>query len=278
MSVINKIVLSVSLACSAMAYSSLALAVPTAPAAPARPVTSAKPALPVSTAKPTAKPVAAAQPVVRVLIKAAREARIASQMNGRITELPLKMGQSFRRGDLLVGFDCVHQQAQLASTEAALVKADKLLASKRSLAAMKAVSEMDVQLAEADLAQVRAQLDQAKASVRDCRVVAPYDGSVVRVAANHAEFVGPGSALIEIVERGTLHVEALVQSTWLTWLKPGQRFTIAIDELGNEVVAEVTAIGARVDPVSQTIAITGKIIKSAPGLRAGMSGNARFAR
>jgi hypothetical protein len=37
-------------------------------------------------------------------------------------------------------------------------------------------------------------------------------------------------------------------------------------------------LGARVDPVSQTIAITGKIIKSFTGLRAGMSGNARFAR
>jgi multidrug resistance efflux pump len=68
------------------------------------------------------------------------------------------MGQSFRRGDVLVGFDCVHQQAQLASSEAAQVKAEKLLSSKRSLAAMKAVSEMDVQLAEADLAQAKAQL------------------------------------------------------------------------------------------------------------------------
>ena len=240
---------------------SIALAAPV-PAAPVRANT---------TPTPAAKPAPAPQPAVRVLIKAPREARIASQMSGRITDLPLKMGQSFRRGDLLVGFDCVHQQAQLASSEASRMKADKMLSSKRSLAEMKAVSEMDVQLAEADLAQ-------AKASVRDCRIVAPYDGNVVRVAANHAEFVGPGSPLIEIVERGTLHVEALVQSTWLTWMKPGQRFTITIDELGRDVVAEVMAIGARVDPVSQTIAITGKIITSAPGLRAGMSGNARFAR
>ena len=250
---------------------SIVLAAPV-PATPAR--ATKAPAAPVLAAKPAPAP----QPAVRVLIKAPREARIASQMSGRITDLPLKMGQSFRRGDLLVGFDCVHQQAQLASSEASRMKADKMLSSKRSLAEMKAVSEMDVQLAEADLAQARAQLDQAKASVRDCRIVAPYDGSVVRVAANHSEFVGPGSPLIEIVERGTLHVEALVQSTWLTWMKPGQRFTITIDELGRDVVAEVMAIGARVDPVSQTIAITGKIITSAPGLRAGMSGNARFAR
>lgn len=245
--------------------------------APARNAVPAKTA-PVPTASTAPQAMPPSQPAVRVLIKAAREARIASQMSGRITELPLKMGQSFRRGDLLVGFDCVHQQAQLASADAALVKADKMLASKRSLAAMKAVSDMDVQLAEADLAQARAQIDQARASVRDCRIVAPYDGSVVRVAANHAEFVGPGTPLIEIVERGTLTVEALVQSTWLTWLKPGQRFSITVDELASEVVAEVTSIGARVDPVSQTIAINGKIVKSVPGLRAGMSGNARFSR
>lgn len=241
------------------------------------------PAVPVKSASPPVRTIAApvvkqAQPVVRVLIKAAREARIASQMSGRITELPLKMGQSFRRGDLLVGFDCAHQQAEQAAADAAFSKADKTLVSKKSLAAMKAVSEMDVQLAEADLAMSRAQIDRARASVRDCRIVAPYDGSVVRVAANHAEFVGPGSPLIEIVERGTLHVEALVQSTWLTWLKPGQRFTITVDELGRDVVAEVTAIGVRVDPVSQTIALTGKIIQNTPGLRAGMSGNAKFAR
>lgn len=221
---------------------------------------------------------ASAQPAVRVLIKAAREARIASQMSGRITSLPVKMGQSFRQGDVLVGFDCAHQQADLAASQASLLKADKTLMSKKSLAAMKAVSDMDVQLADADLSLARAQVDRAQASVRDCRIVAPYNGGVVRVVANHAEFVGPGTPLIEIVEQGNLHVESLVQSTWLTWLKTGQRFTIKVDELGREVTAEVTAIGARVDPVSQTIAITGRIIQNAPGLRAGMSGNARFSR
>lgn len=266
---------------SAAACLLLAISSGVAPVAVAAPVNT--PAVPSRPAPPVVKPAATpavkqTQAAVRVLIKAAREARIASQMSGRITELPLKMGQSFRRGDLLVGFDCAHQQAEKAAADAAFSKADKTLISKRSLAAMKAVSEMDVQLAEADLALSRAQIDRAKASVRDCRIVAPYDGSVVRVAANHAEFVGPGSPLIEIVERGTLHVEALVQSTWLTWLKPGQRFTIAVDELGSDVVAEVTAIGVRVDPVSQTIAITGKIIQNTPGLRAGMSGNAKFAR
>lgn len=220
---------------------------------------------------------AKSEPKVRVLLKASREARISSQINGRIVSLPMQMGQSFRRGDLLVGFDCTHQEADKAAADAQLNKMNKTLVTKKGLAAMSALPEVEVDLAAADVAQAKAQLDRAKASVADCRILAPYNGSVVRVVANHAESVSPGSPLIEIVESGNLHLEALVASSWLTWLKPGQKFTIKVDELGGkEVEAVVSAIGARVDPVSQSIPVSARITQMIPGLRAGMSGNAYF--
>jgi RND family efflux transporter MFP subunit len=199
-------------------------------------------------------------------------------MSGRISSLPLKLGQGFQKGDLLVGFECDHQEAEQASADAQLLKAEKTLESKVGLAAMKAVSDLDVQLAQADVAQAKAQRERARASVRDCRILAPYNGSVVRVLANQWESVPAGSPLLEIIERGNLHVEALVQSSWLTWLKPGSRFKVTVDELGSEVTAEVTGIGARVDPVSQTVAVSARILGNLPGLRAGMSGNASFTR
>lgn len=255
-------------------------AAPAQPAAPARPAAASAvtPAAGTAATVPAAAAAAPAVPVVRVLIKAGREARIASQMNGRIAALPLRMGQSFSKGDLLVGFECDHQAAEQGAAEAQLNKAQKTLESRAQLAALKAVSDLDVQLAEADVAQARAQLDRARASVRDCRILAPYHGSVVRVMANQWENVGPGAPLLEIVERGNLFVEALVQSSWLTWIRPGTRLTITVDELGRDVTAEVTAIGARVDPVSQTIPVTARITGNVPNLRAGMSGNARFVR
>lgn len=237
--------------------------------------------------RPAVKPVAVTtraasanqETPVRVLLKASREARISSQMNGRITSLPLRMGQSFRKGELLVGFDCTHQEADKAAADAQLNKMNKTLATKKGLAAMSAIPEVEAELAAADVAQAKAQLDRAKASVADCRIVAPYNGSVVRVVANPAESVGPGSPLIEIIESGNLHLEALVASSWLTWLKPGQKFTIKVDELGGkEVEASVSAIGARVDPVSQSVPISARITQMVPGLRAGMSGNAYFKR
>lgn len=237
-----------------------------------------KPAPQAAVAPVSVKPaVAPTQPQMRVLLKAAREARISSPMSGRIISIPFKMGQSFRRGDVLIAFDCVHQEAELASATALLEKMEKNLATKKNLSALSAVPAVEVELAAADVAQARAQVSRAKASVADCRVLAPYHGNVVKVVANHAESVGPGSPLIEIVEAGNLHVEALAPSSWLTWLATGKKFTIHVDEIGREVEAVVSAVGARVDPVSQTIPISGRIVKEVPGLRAGMSGNARFA-
>lgn len=251
-------------------------AAPTNPAPKPAVVKSAavKPAPAVATAKPAPQ-----DAPVRVLLKASREARITSQINGRITSLPLRMGQSFRKGELLVGFDCSHQEADKAAADAQLNKMNKTWETKKGLAAMSAIPQVEADLAATDVAQAKAQLDRAKASVADCRITAPYNGSVVRVVANHAESVAPGSPLIEIVESGNLHLEALIASSWLTWLKTGQKFSIKVDELGGkEVEAVVSAIGARVDPVSQSIPISARITHMVPGLRAGMSGNAYFQR
>jgi RND family efflux transporter MFP subunit len=246
----------------------LLLAAAAAVAAPAAPQTAPGAAAPVKQAAPASE--------VRVLIKAAREARIASGMSGRVASLPVKMGANFSKGDLLVGFECDHQQAQLAAAEANRTKMQKNLDSRRALLVHQAVSDLDVQLSEADLATATAQVDGARASVRDCRVLAPYNGSMVRVMVNQWETVPAGTPLVEIVERGQLVVEAHVQSRWLTWLRKGQRFEIQVDELGVPVPAEVTGIGARVDPVSQTVGISARILDVPAGLRPGMSGNARF--
>lgn len=252
----------------------LLLAVVSAVAAPAAPQTASAAAAPAKQAAPVKQTATASE--VRVLIKASREARIASGMSGRVAALPIRMGANFSRGDLLVAFECDHQQAQLAAAEANRTKMQKNLDSRRALLVHQAVSDLDVQLAEADLATATAQMDGARANVRDCRVLAPYNGSMVRVMVNQWETVPAGTPLVEIVERGQLVVEAHVQSRWLTWLRKGQRFEILVDELGVPVPAEVTGIGARVDPVSQTVGISARILEVPAGLRPGMSGNALF--
>ena len=94
--------------------------------------------------------------------------------------------------------------------------------------------------------------------------------------ANRYEYVTPGQPLLQVIDDLNLHLQLLVSSRWLKWLKEGALFQVRIDETGKGYRAVVTTIGARVDPVSQTMEIRGTIEGNHPELLAGMSGTARF--
>lgn len=213
---------------------------------------------------------------VRVLLSPPRGARISSQMRGRVEEIPVDLGDSFSEGDLLVRFACDHHMADLSSSRARLEKARKTLAAQEELQHLDAVGSLDVEQARVDVKVARAEVEKSEAKVSDCRILAPYEGRVVRVNANEYEIVDPGVDLLQIVESGRLKLEALIPSSWLVWLKEGDTFKVIVDELELAVDARVTALGSRVDPVSQTIAIQAEIHDDPPGLLPGMSGDARF--
>ena len=109
---------------------------------------------------------------------------------------------------------------------------------------------------------------------------APFDGKVVEQRIREHESVPAGTALLEVLSDRDLRVELIVPSSWLVWLKPSQRFDLRIDETGELLDGEVALIGARVDPVSQSLKVTGKLLGdkqgNTPNLVAGMSGTARF--
>ena len=68
----------------------------------------------------------------------------------------------------------------------------------------------------------------------------------------------------------------MLPAAWLVWLKPGQVFTLDVDETSHSHSGSVTRLGAQIDPVSQTIAVYGTLIAPDLALVPGMSGTARF--
>ena len=82
----------------------------------------------------------------------------------------------------------------------------------------------------------------------------------------------PGQGLLDILDDSSLELEFLVPSHWLRWLKAGQPLKVTIDETRKTYPARFTRIGARVDPVSQSVKVAATIDGSPQELVAGMSG------
>lgn len=217
---------------------------------------------------------------VRALIEAHQHALLSSEIAGRISRITVEPGQSFKAGQTLISFDCSLYQAALDSAKANLRAADVTVRQNKQLEQLKSIGAYDLEMAEVKAEAARAELRRAEVEVRRCDIKAPFDGRAVEKRIREHESVGLGVPLLEILSDKDLRVELIVPSAWLVWLKPGQRFDLRIDETGETLPGDVTLVGARVDPISQSVKVTGRLLPAkerAHDLVAGMSGTARFA-
>lgn len=222
-------------------------------------------------------PAAGSEPVmVRGLLKPLHEATLSAEILAKIVAIPFSEGKRFKKGDVLVKFDCARYQAELAATQAELSARKKTSDNNAELATYNAAATLDVDVSAAQTEKASAQVQVAKAMLSGCTITAPWSGRVVETISHAHETVPPGKELLRILDDSTLEIDVLVPSKWLSWLKTGTKFSFKVDETGKDYPAKVTELGAQVDPVSQTIRIRAGLDKQDANLLAGMSGSAHF--
>ncbi|HEX8957445.1 MAG TPA: efflux RND transporter periplasmic adaptor subunit [Burkholderiaceae bacterium] len=248
----------------------------------------AQPATAAASAAPAAaKPVAPAQPAgalgdgkdgnIRVQFVPYSQTILSSELSAKIAAMPLREGDTFHAGQTLISFDCSLFRAQLNKAEASAEAARQTLKTNQRLAQLNSIGALDVDLAAAKVKETEAEAAAMRATVGKCAIAAPFTGRVAKLDAQAYEFVAPGKPIMEILDTRHLELQMIVPSKWLAWLKVGSHFTVKVDELGREFPAHVVRLGARIDPVSQSISLAGEADGNHPELLPGMSGAASFA-
>ncbi|MEI7608286.1 MAG: efflux RND transporter periplasmic adaptor subunit [Rhodospirillaceae bacterium] len=212
----------------------------------------------------------------RAVVQPHQQAMLSSEIAGRIDKLPLREGERFRKGDTLVEFDCRGYQAVQAAAKAALDHAQAKLNAEAVMAAHHSSGALEVAMARTDADKARADHRSASLAVEHCIIAAPFDGRVVERKAHAYETVAQHTPLLGILDDTSPEVALVVPATWLVWLKPGQTFTLEVDETQHSHPGKITRLGAQIDPVSQTITVFGETDDRERTFISGMSGNAHF--
>ena len=219
----------------------------------------------------------AGQDSVRVLLSPKRFTTLAAEIGARIEQLPVSEASAFAAGDLLVSFDCSSQSAQLARARATLEAARKTLVANERMLQLNAIGQLELDVTRTETDKAAAETTLYESVVAKCRITAPFSGRIVEQKVREQQYVQPGQAMLEILDDSVLELEFIVPSRWLAWLRTGHGFKVRIDETGRNYPARVLRIGAKVDPVSQSIKIVGTVDGKFAELLAGMSGRASFA-
>ncbi len=210
--------------------------------------------------------------LLRAQIKARESTQISSEMDGRIIQLKVRDGERFSAGQLLVGFHCSLEEAQLTKAKATLEKKRKTHEVNQKLEKLNSISTLQLAVSKTEEDEAKADVRVAEAMLGRCTIKAPFSGKVVEVTARAYQSVREGDPLLEIVNEKDLEVEFIAPSRSLPQLKPGKTFKVTLDETTKTYKASIIRLGGRVDPVSQTIKVYGRITDSSAELLPGMSG------
>ena len=212
----------------------------------------------------------------RALVVASQEAILSSELAARIENIAVKEMQRFKKGDLLIQFDCSLYEAQKAVVSANANSALIKLKSDEQMLQMRSIGKYELELSISEYEKAKSELRIAELNVDRCQIKAPFDGAVEEVVVNTFETIQPQVELMKIIQTDILELEMVVSSEWISWLKIGHPIKVYIDEIQKEFNATISGIGANVDAVSQTIQLKGTITDTSPALLPGMSGRVVF--
>lgn len=213
---------------------------------------------------------------IRILLSPQLETVLVSQMMGHVDELNASLGAEVKKGQTLIAFNCSEANARMRIAQAERESANQNMSVKNNLRRLDAAGEYEVAIARAELRRADASVELHRAQMAHCKVLAPFDGRVVKVHVKPYQGVNSGEGLLELVSSGPLKIRLNVPSTLLRDMQLGTPFSVGVNETGRTYTATITAINGRIDAVSHSVEMEGRLDETAAELLPGMSGVAVF--
>ncbi|WP_218932654.1 efflux RND transporter periplasmic adaptor subunit [Roseimaritima multifibrata] len=216
---------------------------------------------------------------------AVRRATVATEIAGKVIELPVDEGSHVVAGEtLLARMDDTWLKLEEAKINALITEKEATLAFEKTdlvrfedLFKRNALSASEVEQKrslfaelEASLANLKVALNEATTRNERLDIFAPFDGSVVAKNAEIGEYLPVGSPVVEIVSSGRIDARIMVPEASLPLIAVGDTLDMVIDSLGLELQGTVFSINAQGSVGSRTFPVRIELEDQKGKLRPGM--------
>lgn len=195
------------------------------------------------------------------------DARLSAEINARVLEIPVRVGDRVAAGDLLVRLDCrdyasrvAAQQATQRALSSRLRLARTQLKRGRNLKEHSNISNEEVDARETEVLALEAELAaqkeaeaQARLNIERCGIKAPFAAVVSGRLASVGALAAPGTPLVQLVQMDDAEVSARVRP--LEAEAGAQAQSVHFSYLGRRYPLRVLRALPVVDPRTRTIEV-----------------------
>lgn len=188
-------------------------------------------------------------------IGALNQIDLMPEVNGKVTAIYFKEGESVSKGSLLVKLNDADLQAQLLKNKTQLKLAEQKLERLKKLLEIKGVSQEDFDAQDNEVNSLKADNAFLSAQIAKTSIVAPFSGVIGLKNISEGSFVSSNTAIVSLVQTQPLYVEFSLPEKYSSLLKIGLPVSFLGDGLmsGKMHEAVVYAIEPRVDEITKTI-------------------------
>jgi RND family efflux transporter MFP subunit len=226
-------------------------------------------------------------------IEQAETVNLITQLTAQVLEVPVKIGDLIKKGDLLVRWDDRLIKATVDANRQ-YVEADKIkirdetrqverysTLQTQNMGTAVELEKYEMALADAkiDLAKSTISLTQAEIDLEHVKQMSPIDGIVLERLVNPNEFTKPGQVIMKLGVLNTVLMAAKITEEKMHSVQLGLPAEVTFPAFPSEIFkGTVFKIDPNIDPITRTFTAYVKIQNPDFRLKPGLSGFARIRR
>ncbi len=204
-------------------------------------------------------------------INASGSAIISTNHSGILETINVHQGTHVRKGDVLAEVVSKNVQASYEISHATLRQAEDGYERVKKVHESGTVADVKLVEIETQLAKAKAAAKSSELSLEECRIKAPFNGTISDVLAEKGVQVSPGTPILKLVDLSTIQINIPVPEGEIGTIRIGQKALIDVPALNiTGIEASVVLKGVTATSPSHTYRCTLAPVKNQSNLYPGM--------
>lgn len=196
------------------------------------------------------------QPLLEELpgtVQAKSRASLESKISGRITALPVTLGQRVQANEIVARLDAAEINARREHAQAMLEQSERDWKRASTLFEKNAATRVEFEAAQSRYRAAQASESEAKAMLGYVAVTAPFDGVITRKWVEVGDLATPGKPLLSLENLSALQLEVDIPQSLVPHLRLNASLAVRVDGRTMDLMGTLSEIAPNADPSSRTV-------------------------